>query len=117
MSYSESMLRDVVFYQTSVDKIPHFDFVDSLKDVKTRALIADRIDRARFGNFGNHKGVGEGVFELVIDYGPGYRVYYALDGRTVIVILTGSDKSDQRETIKKAKLFWSDYKARKTTRK
>jgi putative addiction module killer protein len=113
VGYSDSMLRDVVFYKPMDGIEPFFKFLNGLRDDKSKGRIIDRVDRARYGNFGKHKGVGSGVFELIIDFGPGYRVYYAFDGQKFIVILAGSDKADQREQIRNAKDYYLDYKARK----
>jgi len=57
--------------------------------------------------------VGEGVHELKINYGPGYRVYYAIDGDKIILLLLGGDKSDQSKDINQAKVYWKDHKRRK----
>ncbi|CAN7677855.1 MULTISPECIES: type II toxin-antitoxin system RelE/ParE family toxin [Duganella] len=73
-----------------------------LKDRRARACIQVRIDRAEDGNFGDHKSVGNGVSEMRIDYGPGYRVYYTLRGTTMIILLAAGDKSSQAKDIKTA---------------
>ena len=65
------------------------------------------------GNFGDHKGVGEGIFELRLFFGPGYRVYFAEDGDTIVLLLCGGDKSSQSRDIELAKQCWKDYKERK----
>ena len=70
-----------------------------LKDANARARVGRRLDRLRLGNAGDVKPVGEGVSELRIDYGPGYRVYYMQRGQTVIVLLAGGDKRSQRRDI------------------
>ena len=77
-------------------------WLDSLRDGHARARILVRIERLAAGNHGNVKPVGEGVSELRIDYGPGYRVYYKKHGQTVIVLLVGGDKSTQPNDIKTA---------------
>ncbi len=69
-----------------------------------------RITRIRDGNFGDHKSVGEGVYELRIDKGPGLRVFYALDGENLVVLLGGGDKSSQDKKIEEAKYLWRKYK-------
>ncbi len=76
---------------------------DSLKDRKARARIQARIDRVEMGNFGDSAPVGAGVSELRIFYGPGYRVYYIQRGGTVVILLSGGDKSTQQADIIKAK--------------
>ncbi len=75
---------------------------DSLKDRNARMRIAIRIRRISLGNFGDVKPVGEGISEIRIDYGPGYRIYYLQKKNTVIILLSGGDKSTQSKDIKKA---------------
>jgi putative addiction module killer protein len=65
------------------------------------------------GNFGDHKLIEQGVLELRVDYGPGYRVYYFLDGQTAVILLCGGDKHTQDVDIKRAKAFKKDYERRK----
>lgn len=77
-------------------------WLDGLNDIRARARILVRIERLAAGNPGDVKAVGEGVSELRIDYGPGYRVYYKKQGRKVIVLLTGGDKRTQVKDIKTA---------------
>lgn len=66
------------------------------------------------GNFGDHKALtnANGLYERRIDFGPGYRIYYIVEGDTIIVLFSGSDKSDQRKEIKQAKAYLQDYHAR-----
>ena len=78
----------------------------NLKDLKGRAKIIIRIRQAEQGNFGDTEPVGEGVFEMRIHFGPGYRVYYAREGRVVYLLLSGGDKSTQRRDIKAAINMW-----------
>jgi putative addiction module killer protein/probable addiction module antidote protein len=74
----------------------------SLRDAKAKARIAARIARAENGNLGDSKPVGEGVSEMRIDYGPGYRVYYRQRGNVLVVLLCGGDKSTQLSDIRRA---------------
>ena len=74
-----------------------------LRDRKARARIQARIDRIELGNFGDVEPVGEGVSELRIFYGPGYRVYFTKQSSVVVVLLVGGDKSSQSKDIKRAK--------------
>ncbi len=76
---------------------------ESLRDINARLRIAARIRRISLGNLGDVKPVGEGVHELRITYGPGYRVYFVQHGDTVIVLLAGGDKSTQKRDIERAK--------------
>ena len=77
-------------------------WLDGLRDVRVRSRVLVRIERLAAGNPGNVKPVGEGVSELRIDYGPGYRVYFVKQGQTVIVLLAGGDKSTQATDIRTA---------------
>jgi putative addiction module killer protein len=79
------------------------DWIKTLKDFRAQARIADRIDRLAAGNPGDVRPVGEGVSELRINYGPGYRVYFVRDGLVVYVLLCGGDKSTQDKDIRLAK--------------
>jgi len=77
-------------------------WLDGLDDIRARARILVRIERLAAGNPGDVKPVGEGVSELRIDYGPGYRVYYKKKGRFVVILLAGGDKRTQSRNIKTA---------------
>jgi putative addiction module killer protein len=92
---------------------PFKEWLDRLRDVRGRAKIRIRLDRVRLGNFGDSRTVGEGVHELRIDYGPGYRLYFGQEGSRLILLLLGGDKSSQKKDIVRAKSFWRDYKGRK----
>jgi putative addiction module killer protein len=74
-------------------------WLDSLRDRKARARIQARIDRLTLGNFGDARSVGEGVGELRIDYGPGYRIYFLRRGNTAVILLCGGDKHTQAADI------------------
>ena len=77
-------------------------WLDGLDDIRARARILVRIERLAEGNPGDVKSVGEGVSELRVDYGPGYRVYYKKRGRSVVILLAGGDKRTQTKDIKTA---------------
>ena len=77
-------------------------WLDGLRDIRARARILVRIERLAAGNPGDVKPVGEGVSELRIDYGPGYRVYYKKQGQKVVILLAGGDKNTQAKDIKTA---------------
>jgi putative addiction module killer protein len=88
------------------------EWLAALKDVRTRAKIAARIARMSAGNFGDCKSLGDGVWELRIDWGPGYRVYYARTERTCVLLLCGGDKRKQSADIRRAVAYWKDYQIR-----
>jgi putative addiction module killer protein len=77
-------------------------WLDSLRDIHARARVLARVERLAGGNPGDVRPVGEGVSELRIDYGPGYRVYFTKHGRTVVILLAGGDKRTQPADIKTA---------------
>lgn len=82
-----------------------------LKDERARAVIASRLDRLAFGNAGDVKPVGQGISELRVDYGPGYRIYFHKRGNTIMILLCGGDKSTQAKDIKTAQRLakeWSE---------
>ena len=78
------------------------EWLDGLRDIHARARVLARVERLAAGNPGDVKAVGEGGSELRIDYGPGYRVYFTMRGRTVIILLAGGDKRTQSTDIKTA---------------
>ncbi len=87
---------------------PFQTWLDGL-DVRMRGIVRVRLRRVENGNLGDSHGVGEGVSELVIDVGPGYRVYFGQEG-DIIVLLTGGHKKTQPKDIEKAKVFWREYR-------
>lgn len=93
-------------------KEPFTEWLESL-DNETQAILVARLNRVRLGNFGNCEPVGLGVSELKIFYGPGYRIYFAKDGTTLVVLLLGGDKGSQNKDIKKAQRYWIHYKGEK----
>src|ERR1700730_15531705 len=100
-------------YQRADGKTPLTEWLDGLRDGQTRARIVARLDRLKVGLLGDWKNVG-GICELRIDHGPGYRVYYGQEGKTLILLLCGGDKSTQAKDIERAYGYWTDYKARLT---
>lgn len=103
---------EVRVYLTQDGKSPFETWLQKLRDTQARARIRLRLDRMRLGNLGDHKPVGEGVCELRIPYGPGYRVYFGREGQRVILLLCGGDKSSQSKDIESAKNYWADYRRR-----
>jgi len=92
------------------DVIGHW--LSGFRDARTRAKIETRFARLAAGNFGDCKSLKGAVFELRIDWGPGYRVYYAMIGRTAVLLLCGGDKGTQAADIRRAFNYWNDYKKR-----
>lgn len=106
-------LVEVKQYQTVAGKVPLIEWLEGLRDAVVRARIVARLDRLKAGLLGDWKTVGEGVCELRIDFGPGFRVYYGQDGKTLILLLCGGDKRTQMKDIENAHAYWKDYQARK----
>lgn len=104
---------EIRHYVTATGRDPYQQWLDHLKDLKGRVIIQRRIDRVANGNFGDHRFCGDGVWELRIDYGPGYRVYYARAGETVVLLLCGGSKRSQSADIKEAARYWADYHRRR----
>jgi putative addiction module killer protein len=100
-------------YQGVDGKAPVTQWLSDLRDPAARARIVSRLDRLKAGLLGDWKSIGKGVCELRIDYGAGYRVYYAQDGEALIILLCGGDKRSQAKDIERAHAYWKDYKARK----
>lgn len=94
-------------------KSPFIKWLSSLKDERAAAMIKSRLARIRLGNLGHTRSLGEGVQELKIDYGPGYRIYFGQIGNDLIILLCGGDKRYQNEDIKTAKKYWTQFKKEK----
>jgi putative addiction module killer protein len=103
---------EVWHYLTASGKNVVEEWLDSLRDDEAEARIVTRLARLAAGNFGDCKPVGNGVLELRIDWGSGYRVYYAMAGRTVVLLLCGGDKRKQTGDIQRAIRYWEDYQRR-----
>ncbi len=82
-------------------------------DAQAAAKVATALVRLGMGNLSGVKGVGAGVFEHRIDFGPGYRIYFGKDGETLIILLGGGTKNRQQQDIETARSHWQDYKRRK----
>ncbi len=91
---------------------PYARWFNSL-DARAAAKVTAAVTRMSLGNFSNVKGVGGGVYEYRLDFGPGYRIYFGKDGDCLVVLLRGGTKKRQSRDIAKATEFWLDYKQRK----
>lgn len=100
----------IEIYQDKQGKRPFIEWLESLKDVKARAKIKVRLARVRLGNLGDWKTVNDGVFELRIDEGLGYRIYFTQDPNRKIILLGGSKKTQSRD-INRAKQYAKDYRS------
>lgn len=102
----------ILHYRTVEGRFPYRDWIRSIADKKARAAVLARVDRLAFGAFGDWKNTGEGVFELRVHLGPGYRVYFGRQGSKVVILLCGGDKRSQNSDIKQARKYWKDYETR-----
>ncbi len=106
----EATPKELRIYVREDCRAPFSEWLALLQDNRTRAKIRVRLDRLSLGNLGDCHGVGEGVQELRIDYGPGYRVYFGQLGSTIVLLLCGGDKSSQVRDTEQAKRYWNEYR-------
>lgn len=102
--------RQIEIFCTTNGKKPFVSWLESLKDKKIRYRIKERLDRIALGNMGDCKPIREGVSELRLDFGPGYRIYFAEEKQKIVILLCGGDKSTQEKDIKKAIQYWEIYR-------
>lgn len=101
---------DIRRYQLAAGKVPVSEWLAGLRDQRARAQIEIRVRRMAIGNFGDCKPVGDGVLELRVDVGAGYRLYCGRHGQTLVILLCGGDKASQPMDIERAKAYWQDWK-------
>lgn len=99
-------------YVTADGRAPFDEWMEELRDVQARARIRARLVRVQLGNFGDFRPLREGVQEMRIDHGPGYRVYLSRQGPIVVLLLCGSDKGGQAAAIKQAVAYLNDWRKR-----
>ena len=103
------MEKIIQIFETREGKCPFLEWLLTLRDIKARAIIRARIERIRFGNLGDCKSVGKGVYELRVHFGAGYRIYLGKDGLKTVILLCGGDKGTQKRDIARAILLWMEY--------
>ena len=106
--------KSVLVYRTREGRLPFDEWLRNLCDANAVARVLARLGRVRRGNLGDCKPVGEGVSELRVDYGPGYRVYLGQKGQTLVILLCGGDKRTQDRDIRLAQQYWKDYQQRES---
>jgi putative addiction module killer protein len=102
------MVLTIREYLTPDGRSPFREWLQTL-DVPVRARVQARVLRFEMGNLGDHKPLDGGVWEARVAFGPGYRIYFGRDGRSIIVLLLGGDKASQSRDIRRARRFWKDY--------
>lgn len=103
-------MTEIRKYQDADGKIPFDEWIYALRDSRAKTRVQLRIDRLELGLEGDWKSVGEGIRELRIPVGKGYRVYYAWSGEAIVLLLCGGDKSTQSKDIRQAQHYWRHYK-------
>lgn len=103
---------EVIHYETASGDDLFASWIAGLRDQQAAARIAARLEHLGAGLFGDCKPVAEGVWELRVHWGPGYRVYYAQSGRRVVLLLCGGDKRQQKADIRRAIALWQDWQRR-----
>lgn len=109
----EAKVRIIEYYTTSAGKQPVRNWLTNIKDNLTQAILYKRIRQAGLGNFGKTRNIGDGVNELKIDYGPGYRVYFGVYQDELILLLVGGSKRTQQSDIEKARDYWIQWQKEK----
>lgn len=102
----------VEIYQAENGKQPFNEWFRTLGDIRTQARIETRLRRLSLGLLGDNRSVGGGIFELRLDFGPGFRIYFARLGHHMILLLCGGDKRTQKRDIEQAQFYLADYKER-----
>lgn len=110
-----TIARTAKEYITESGSSPFRDWLVQLDNVPLQLQITKTVTQMEAGNFGDHKPItnGKGLHERRIHKGPGYRIYYIIDGDELIILFGGSDKSNQRDAIKLSKQYLADYRSRK----
>lgn len=107
-------MLEVRRYITKQGRIPIAEWLDSFRDRKIRQRIQNRLLRLEAGNLGDCKSLGQGLWELRLDFGSGYRIYYGQIGLVIILLLCAGDKSSQSRDIELARSYWREYESRRT---
>lgn len=105
----EIIPKRIEYYSTASGRTPFRDWYSELRDLKARIAIRRRLTRLQHGLLEDSKSVGNGVFELRIHFGPGYRIYFGQQGMTSVLLLCGGDKDSQTRDIVDAQSFWTDH--------
>ena len=102
--------KQIIIYADKSGHEPYLNWIDNLKDKKNQQRIRARIRRLAEGHYCDCHSVGEGILELRMFFGSGYRVYFGEDDGNIVILLCGDDKDSQSQDIKNAKEYWKDYK-------
>jgi putative addiction module killer protein len=108
----EAVPLQIEIYQTEDGHSPFAEWLRALRDRTAAARVRVRLARLRLGNLGDTRSLSEGLHELRIDYGPGYRIYFGQIGEHLVLLLWGGSKRNQTQDIEHARSLWSDYRSR-----
>jgi len=99
---------EIKFFETENGKNPVIEWLNELDKIY-KERVSQRFNRIMHGNIGDHKSIGDGIFELRFDFGSGYRIYFGKEDNKIIILLYAGDKKTQENDIKKAKKYWQEY--------
>lgn len=102
--------KQIIVYSDADGNEPFVKWIDSIRDKKNQQRIRSRLRRLEQGHYGDYKMLGEGIFELRMFFGSGYRVYCGDDGERIVILLCGGDKGSQKRDITRAKSYWKEYR-------
>jgi putative addiction module killer protein len=101
--------KHVIVYAKPNGKEPFYEWLNDVRDMASRKRILARVSRLQQGNYGDCEAIGEGVSELRMFFGSGYRVYFGEQNNHIVVLLCGGDKASQTKDIEQAKAYWEEY--------
>lgn len=101
-----SMVKELRIYTTSSGKQPFLEWLRNLKDAKVRSRIRTRLDRLVVGHYGDYKHISSGIYELILAFGSGYRIYFGEISQSIVLLLCGGNKRTQHRDIEKAQKYW-----------
>jgi putative addiction module killer protein len=104
--------KQILFYVDEEGNEPFLTWLNNLRDKQGRRRILNRLSRVQEGNYGDVAPIGEGLSELRLFFGPGYRIFFGEEAENIVVILCGGDKSSQNRDIEDAKAYWKEYQSR-----
>ncbi len=105
----EVFKKELFFYKSKKGQIPFLTWIES-QDQTTQSRIRNRLTRLEMGNMGNCKAMGEGIFELRLFFGSGYRIYFGEINKRKILLLAAGNKNSQNKDIERARRYWKEYK-------
>lgn len=103
------MYKEIRYFENRLGRKPFIEAVEALKDRNLRAQVNNRLTRVALGNYGDFKSLGDGLLELRIHYGGGYRIYFAEVDKTIVLLLMAGPKRNQSKDIKVAKTYWFEF--------